>query len=200
MTCAARCIPAAIALWCASQAPAIAQPAPGAPAGRDGQAVLVAPPLPQAVSGKSGEVFRSVDENGTPTFSQTRPPGRASAPVELRPLAGTIDSLKPSPATARAGVQPRPDAALSEPRVERPSAAAPAVRGMAFETFIRIRRGMTEGELLGRAGPPDHRGNEINRGLLQESWYYLPTPSDPFTTVIQMRGGRVVDTDRIRRL
>jgi hypothetical protein len=59
---------------------------------------------------------------------------------------------------------------------------------------------MSEGELLGRAGPPDYRGNEVNRGLLQESWYYLPTATDPFTTIIQLRGGRVVDTERIRKL
>ncbi|MBC7780472.1 MAG: hypothetical protein H7125_10260, partial [Proteobacteria bacterium] len=91
-------------------------------------------------------------------------------------------------------VRPEP----AEP--ERPRQAAPGPRGMDFDTFIRVRRGMSEGELLTRAGPPDYRGNEVNRGLLQESWYYLPTSSDPFTTIIQLRGGRVIDTDRIRKL
>lgn len=164
---------------------------------------LTAPPLPPAASGRVGsEVFRSVDDNGTPSFSQSPPTGRASAPVELKPLSGTIDTVKPAPvpvAAPAARVAPPPPAPPVAPVAERaPPAGAP--RGLPFETYILIRRGMSEGELLGRAGPPDYRGNEVNRGLLQESWYYLPTPSDPFTTIIQMRGGRVVDTERIRKL
>lgn len=163
---------------------------------------LVAQPLPPAASGRSGsEVFRSVDENGTPSFSQTPPSGRASKPVDLKPLSGSIDSVKPAsvpvvpPATRVAPPPPPPPS----PGTERaPQQAGP--RGLPFETYILIRRGMSEGELLGRAGPPDHRGNEVNRGLVQESWYYLPTTTDPFTTIIQMRGGRVVDTERIRKL
>ena len=172
---------------------------------------LTAQPLPPAASGRAGsEVFRSVDDNGTPSFSQSPPTGRASAPVELKPLSGTIDTVKPVPgpvAAPGARVAPPPPppppppspAPPVAPVAERaPSAGGP--RGLPFETYILIRRGMSEGELLGRAGPPDYRGNEVNRGLLQESWYYLPTPSDPFTTIIQMRGGRVVDTERIRKL
>ena len=81
-----------------------------------------------------------------------------------------------------------------------PPSGPAGARGLPFDTYRLIRRGMSEGELLGRAGPPDYRGNEVNRGLLQESWYYLPTATDPFTTIIQLRGGRVVDTERIRKL
>jgi len=164
---------------------------------------LVAQPLPAAASGRSGsEVFRSVDENGTPSFSQTPPSGRASKPVDLKPLSGSIDSAKPasvSVAPPATRVAPPPPPPPPSPGTERtPQQAGP--RGLPFETYILIRRGMSEGELLGRAGPPDHRGNEVNRGLVQESWYYLPTTTDPFTTIIQMRGGRVVDTERIRKL
>jgi len=170
--------------------------------GSEGQP-LVAQPLPPAASGRSGsEVFRSVDENGTPSFSQTPPSGRASKPVDLKPLSGNIDSAKPasvSVAPPATRVAPPPPPPPPSPGTERtPQQAGP--RGLPFETYILIRRGMSEGELLGRAGPPDHRGNEVNRGLVQESWYYLPTTTDPFTTIIQMRGGRVVDTERIRKL
>jgi hypothetical protein len=184
-----------------------------APARADRSAIgeaqpLTAQPLPPAATGRSNEVFRSVDENGTPSFSQTPPAGRVSRPVDLKPLSGSIDSVKPAPPSVAAPPAP---AAASAPRPPPPVPPAPAVgterapgaggpRGMPFETYILIRRGMSEGELLGRAGPPDHRGNEVNRGLVQESWYYLPTPTDPFTTIIQMRGGRVVDTERIRKL
>lgn len=169
--------------------------------GSDGQP-LTAQPLPPAASGRSGsEVFRSVDDNGTPSFSQTPPSGRASKPVDLKPLSGSIDSAKPAsvpvaPPAARVAPPPPPPPVAGTERA--PQQAGP--RGLPFETYILIRRGMSEGELLGRAGPPDHRGNEVNRGLVQESWYYLPTATDPFTTIIQMRGGRVVDTERIRKL
>ncbi len=183
-----------------------AQPRAAERAGSGAEALpLTAQPLPSAASGRVGsEVFRSVDDNGTPSFSQSPPTGRASAPVELKPLSGTIDTVKPAPAplaapAARVAPPPPPPAPPVAPVAERaPAAGAP--RGLPFETYILIRRGMSEGELLGRAGPPDYRGNEVNRGLLQESWYYLPTPSDPFTTIIQLRGGRVVDTERIRKL
>ena len=82
--------------------------------GSEGQP-LVAQPLPPAASGRSGsEVFRSVDENGTPSFSQTPPSGRASKPVDLKPLSGSIDSAKPAsvsvvpPATRVAPPPPSP--------------------------------------------------------------------------------------------
>jgi hypothetical protein len=200
----------AVVLACLPGLPAAlaqqAQPRAAERAGSGAEALpLTAPPLPPAASGRVGsEVFRSVDDNGTPSFSQSPPTGRASAPVELKPLSGTIDTVKPAPAplaapAARVAPPPPPPAPPVAPVAERaPAAGAP--RGLPFETYILIRRGMSEGELLGRAGPPDYRGNEVNRGLLQESWYYLPTPSDPFTTIIQMRGGRVVDTERIRKL
>ena len=35
--------------------------------------------------------------------------------------------------------------------------ARPSVRGMDFDVYIRLRKGMSEGELLERAGPPDHQ-------------------------------------------
>ena len=196
----------AVALACLPGLPAAlaqqAQPRAAERAGSGAEALpLTAQPLPPAASGRVGsEVFRSVDDNGTPSFSQSPPTGRASAPVELKPLSGTIDTVKPVPGpvaapAARVAPPPPPPAPVAE---RAPPVGAP--RGLPFETYILIRRGMSEGELLGRAGPPDYRGNEVNRGLLQESWYYLPTPSDPFTTIIQMRGGRVVDTERIRKL
>ena len=167
-------------------------------------AELTAMPLPPPLPAQGGEVFRSVDENGTPSFSQVPPSGRPSRPVELRPLSGSIEAPKASPRPATAPPAREADGAAGEAAARPPQAARAAPRegprGMSFETFIRLRRGMSEGEVLGRAGPPDHRGEEVNRGLLQESWYYLPTLGDPFTTIIQLRGGRVIGTERIRQL
>jgi hypothetical protein len=197
------------AAW--SQTPATAPAAPASPPGGPGSEAqpLTARPLPPAASGRGNDMFRSVDENGTPTFSQVPPSGRASRPVDLKPLSGSIDSVKPAVPQVPVMPQRAPAAPAASPPLppvdagpERAAGTGGSVgaRGLPFDTYRLIRRGMSEGELLGRAGPPDYRGNEINRGLLQESWYYLPTATDPFTTIIQLRGGRVVDTERIRKL
>ena len=76
--------------------------------------------------------------------------------------------------------------------------AAP-VRGMTFDTFVRLERGMTEGELLIRAGAPDHQSLDGYQDYVVKTFYYLPTLTDPFTTVVRLRGGRIANLQRIRR-
>ena len=47
------------------------------------------------------------------------------------------------------------------------------------------------------------RNTNIIKNTITEivkTYYYLPTLSDPFTTVITFRGGRVADIQRIRKL
>ena len=77
---------------------------------------------------------------------------------------------------------------------------------------------MTEGEVLGYAGPPDfgaHQGvayaapstvqvgpdlrAAARVGWSLSTWTYLPTTADPFTTTITFVGGRVSDIERIRK-
>lgn len=106
------------------------------------------------------------------------------------------------------------------------SRASPATRGLPFQVFIHLRRGMAESEVLARAGPPDLQtvegvdevqqtlaeakpvGPRDGRGFasvrlidsrIVKTWTYLPTASDPFTTVITFRGGRVENIERIRK-
>jgi len=83
-------------------------------------------------------------------------------------------------------------------------AAAPAfagapVRGMDFETFIRLQRGMSEGEFLSRAGPPDYVALDGVRHEVVKSFYYYPTATDPFTTVVTVRGGRIDNLERTKK-
>lgn len=74
---------------------------------------------------------------------------------------------------------------------------APA-RGMPFEVYIRLEHGMTEGELVLRAGKPDHYAiDNVHEGL--KSYYYLPTLANPFLTTISLRSGRIVDIERVRK-
>ena len=73
-----------------------------------------------------------------------------------------------------------------------------APRGMAFEVYIRLEHGMTEGELVLRAGKPDHQAlDNIREGL--KSYYYFPTLANPFLTTVTIRSGRIENIDRVRK-
>ena len=73
-----------------------------------------------------------------------------------------------------------------------------APRGMAFDVYIRLEHGMTEGELVLRAGKPDHHAvDNIREGL--KSYYYFPTSANPFLTTVMLRSGRIANIDRVRK-
>lgn len=124
------------------------------------------------------------------------------------------------------------EAEAADPRRQPQAAAAapgPGItgRGLPFDVYVNLRRGMTEGEILARAGPPDFQSSdgvdeqsivlgELNRNegpragrgfssvkILRsnfiKSYTYLPSAGDPFTTVITFRGGLVEDLQRIRK-
>ena len=74
---------------------------------------------------------------------------------------------------------------------------APGARGMEFSVYIQLQRGMTEGELLQRAGKPDHVSLESFE--IQKTYYYFPTPGNPYTTAVTLRSGRISDIERIRK-
>ncbi len=77
-------------------------------------------------------------------------------------------------------------------------AAEPQPRGMAFEVYIRLEHGMTEGDLIVRAGKPDHQSwDNIREGL--KSFYYFPTLTNPFMTTVSLRSGRIVNIERTRK-
>ncbi len=55
---------------------------------------------------------------------------------------------------------------------------AEPVRGMAFDVYVGLKVGMNS------AG---------------QTWYYLPTLSDPFTTAVTLTGGRISHLDRQKK-
>jgi hypothetical protein len=79
-----------------------------------------------------------------------------------------------------------------------PAAGQEARRGMAFDVYIRLEHGMTEGELVLRAGRPDHQSIDSPREGGKRLHYY-PTPANPFLTTITLRAGRIVNIERLRR-
>jgi len=77
-------------------------------------------------------------------------------------------------------------------------AAEEPPRGMAFEVYIRLELGMTEGELLLRAGKPDERSNDnVREGL--KTYYYFPTTANPHLTTVTLRSGRIINIERSRK-
>jgi hypothetical protein len=82
---------------------------------------------------------------------------------------------------------------------ERVVVAQNDARGMAFDVFIRLQKGMSEGELLLRAGKPDSESVENMRYDIVKTYYYLPTASDPWITTIRVVGGRIADLERIKK-
>jgi hypothetical protein len=147
----------------------------------------------------AAQTYKWTDERGVVTYGNKPPPGRPAQLVDTQPL-GPAD-LPPeqqkrldAEARRRADVPPPPPAPAAPP-----PAAVQAPRGMGFDTYIRLDRGMSEGELLLRAGRPDEVALDTNAYGLVKSYYYFPTGADPFITVVMLRGGRIANLERTRK-
>ena len=150
----------------------------------------------------AGEVYRWVDEKGVVNYGEKPPADRPSRPVSTEP-GGTIETgtlygqkTEPAKGGATGGAQ-YPQAAPVPAFLPPPPAL---VRGMDFDTYIRLQGGMTEGELLLRAGGPDHQSLDSIYGDIMKTFYYLPTTANPYTTVVTLRGGRIFNIERIKKL
>lgn len=162
----------------------------------------------------AADVYKWVDREGGVHYSDTPPANAPSRPVDL-PNIGTETRPEVSPVVER---KPLPEPSLqaaAAPQAPAP-APVPAVRGLPFDVYIMLRNGMTEGELLQRAGSPDYesadgtvgsavitgrRGARVQyfNNLELRKLYYYPTLSDPFTTVVTLTGGLISDLQRTRK-
>jgi len=79
------------------------------------------------------------------------------------------------------------------------------VHGLDFGQYLLLEQGMTEGEVLSIAGPPDLHADQgfahasLASGhaeLAIRTFTYLPTNADPETTTITFVGGLVRDIRR----
>lgn len=143
------------------------------------------------------EAYRWVDEKGVVNYGEKPPQERRATPVDTRPR-GTIETggqFEPRPdADPRRQAQPAPQVVILPP----PAPALASVRGMEFDTYIRLQRGMSEGELLVRAGRPDHETVD-NLVDFDRTLYYFPTVANPYTTVVRLRSGRIASIERVKR-
>ncbi len=140
-------------------------------------------------------IYRWVDERGVTQYGERPPENRPSKQIDARPAAASVDAegklLDPPKPVAK----PVPQVAIAPP----PPPSVPQSRGMDFGVYIHLRRGMSEGEVLLRAGTPDQETFEGGRNFVVKSLYYYPTLSDPFITVVTLRGGRVAELERTRK-
>jgi hypothetical protein len=171
------------------------------------------------------QIYRWVDQNGNVHYSNQRPPKEVPATV----VDPDAKAGAPSPESTECYTircqgermeerQRRREAEDARYESERAALAAKQPRGLDFRNYVRIQRGMSEGELLGIAGEPDLKADQgmaiaapttvqVNRnfsvaareGLIMKTYTYLPTPGDPFTTTITLVGGRVSEIERIRK-
>jgi hypothetical protein len=150
-----------------------------------------------ATTGYAAEIYRWLDERGVTQYGEKPPANRPAKLVDGRPAAASVDTDGKVMEAPKPVAQP-PQAVIAPP----PGAVVPAdkpVRGMDFATFIYLQRGMSEGEVLLRAGKPDFESIENFRNYVVKSLYYYPTIANPFITIVTVRGGRVVDIDRTRK-
>ncbi len=107
----------------------------------------------------AAEVYKWVDENGRTHYGE-HPPANASAIyVDVRP--NLMEGLK------KQDCGDCPAGKLYQPVPAPPVAVTPApIRGLPFEIFVQIQRGMSEAEVLLRAGTPDQ---EVIEGTQEHS-------------------------------
>ena len=156
----------------------------------------------------AADVYRWTDKDGKVHYSDTPPANKSARPLDL-PDNTSVPLADPAATRSQA-----PSSAATPAAAQAPVAQAPrANRGMPFDVYIMLRQGMSEGELLQRAGPPDYDstdgsvGNAVRRrgqrvetfsNLELRKLYYYPTSSDPFTTVITLTGGWISELQRTR--
>jgi hypothetical protein len=146
----------------------------------------------------AAEAYRWVDERGVVNYGEKAPAELRSRPVDTRP-GGTIETV--GPYEQRPVFVQRSQVEAVQPPVVMvpvPTPTLPSVRGMDFDVYIRLQRGMTEGELLVRAGRPDYEAVD-NLVDYDRTYYYFPTVANPFTTAVRLRSGYIVSIDRIKK-
>lgn len=151
------------------------------------------------------QVYRWVDAKGTVHYSDAPPPsGVKSTRIEIdtRPGPASADSIECYTVRCQGERMEerlrRREAADARFAAERAASAPKPVRGLEFRAYIRLYRGMTEGELIGIAGEPDFISSSGGWGD-RRSYTYMPTSADPFTTTVMVFGGRVNEIERVRK-
>lgn len=173
------------------------------------------------------DVFKWVDRDGRVHYSDSPPENARSRVLDLRFAGGATDTNADPCCLSKEDPRVPENQPVQIVFAAEPPVLQPATRGMDFGVYIMLRAGMSEGELLQRAGPPDFQtydgsvgvsvvgkarrindpaGNRVRgprvhtfSNLEVKRYYYYPTVSNPFTTVLTLTGGMISDLQRTRR-
>ena len=166
---------------------------------------LLAAVLLLSCAAAHAQVYRWVDAKGTVHYSDAPPPSGTKATrveIDTRPGPASADSVECY--TVRCQGERMEERLRRRQEVdarfaaERAANAPKPVRGLDFRAYIRLYRGMSEGELIGVAGEPDFISSTGGWGDMR-SYTYMPTSADPFTTTVTLFGGRVNEIERVRK-
>lgn len=150
----------------------------------------------------SADAYKWVDEKGVINYGEKPPASRQAKPVNTKPGAvietGGQFNQKAEADKPRSGEDPQKPQVAAAP-APMPVSSSVSARGMDFDIYIRLQRGMTEGELLLRAGRPDHESLDNLRHDIVKTYYYFPTTANPYITVVTLRGGRIFELDRVKK-
>jgi hypothetical protein len=148
------------------------------------------------------QVYRWLDDRGAVHYSNTEPPPSVKArklDIDARPGPAAVDTQECHTVRCQGermeDRQARRDVLDAQLTAERVALAPPAVRGLEFRKYISLQRGMSEGEVLAIAGPPDLQ----SRDRAFDRLTYMPTVADPFVTTITLMRGRISEMERARK-
>lgn len=154
-------------------------------------------------------IYRCVGPDGTPTYSDHRCGPNAEEVKHLPPLttsspASTTDhsnSAAPAPPThVQVNVDNDNTVNVQPPNT---SAGSQPSRGLPFSVYRRLETGMSEGQVLAIAGPPDRETVDSQNtadGVTRKSYYYFSSGYNAFVTRIQFVNGEVRSIERTPRL
>jgi hypothetical protein len=138
-------------------------------------------------------VYKCLRDDGRPFYQEEPcPPGRELRDFEKDPAnLSVVPFAKPSPA-AGAARKAAPDKHPPRTTADKPRHRADVKGDPAQRRFIRP--GMSEAEVVARAGTPDMTAGRGRKAL---RWTYMPVPEDRDTiTNVVFENGQVADVER----
>lgn len=124
--------------------------------------ILIAVALLALAPAAFADVYKWLDRNGIVHYSDTPPVDARSRSVDLR-FAGSAMTIDVNSCCVAKEDTPKPaEQPVYIVVAAEPATPNPAPRGLDFGVYIMLRRGMSEGELLQRAGPPDFESTDGN--------------------------------------
>ncbi|MGH8618130.1 MAG: DUF4124 domain-containing protein [Burkholderiales bacterium] len=161
--------------------------------------------LAVAMGHAAAQTYKWKDDKGRTIYGDA-PPAKGAQPVDTKPYGWESEGPRECYTILCQGqradeARRKRDEADAAAEAQRAKAEreSPPVRGMDFEVYRNLKLGMSEAELLTRAGKPDLDSLDNIQGLFVKTYNYMPTGSNPFYTIITLRGGRIVNLERTRK-